>query len=157
MAAFSSLIALGGLALSAAGAGIQYAGQRAQASAIKAENRARKQAAELEARRERRKAIRQMMLSSAQSTATGLGQGMGFGSSAMPGALASATTTAQQSVLNTNQNLQTGNEINSAQTRYANGGSLTSLGGGITSIGGSIYSGSDTLGRLANYYTGRQA
>lgn len=156
MAAFSTLIAVGGLALGAIGAGVQYAGQRAQSRAIRRENRVRQQAAELEARRERRKAVRQMMLARAQSLATGAGQGLGFGSSAFPGALASATTTGQQNVVNTNQNLEIGGRINSAQNAQANAQTLSSLGGGIQSIGGSLYSGSETLGRVSNYYTGRQ-
>ena len=35
------------------------------------------------------------------------------------------------------------------------GGTITALGGGIASIGSSIYSGSDTLDKLATYYTGK--
>ena len=60
-----------GLALGAVGAGVSYMGAQAQAKAVKKENRARQQAAELEARRERRKAIRQMALSRAQSMSQG--------------------------------------------------------------------------------------
>lgn len=147
-------IAIGGLALGAVGAGIQYKGQKAQAKAIKQENKARQMAAELEARRERRKAIRQMLISQAQSQATGFDQGM-FGST-IPGALASAQQTTGNSILNTNQNLAVGGRINAAQTAQANAGTLTSLGGGIQSIGASLYTGSETLGRVADYYTNRQ-
>ena len=152
----ATAIALGGLIVAGVGAGVSYMGQQAQAKAAEAEDKARQQAAELESRRERRKAVRQMMLARAESMAIGLGQGFGFGSSAFNGALASATTTGQQNVLNTNQNLEIGGRIRSAQNEQANAQTLTSLGGGIQSIGGSIYNASESLGRVANNYTGSQ-
>ena len=75
-----------------------------------------------------------------------------FGS-AIAGAEASITNTAARTTRNINQNQQTGNAINSAQNRYAAGGTLTALGGGIAQIGGSLYSGSETLGDLYTQYT----
>ena len=145
-------IPLIGLAVSAVGGYMQYKGQQQQAKAIKKENAARQQAANLEAMRNRRKAIREAFLARAMSTAQGAGQGM-FGSS-MFGAEAGILNTAQRTLTNTNQNQEIGGMINKAQNQYADGGTLASLGGGVASIGSALYAGDDSLGRLTNYFTG---
>lgn len=152
MAFAAPLIGLAGLAVSAVGVGVQYMGQKAQSRAIKRENAARKLAADLEARRNRRKALRESFLSRAMATAQGMNQGM-FGSSIF-GAQAGISNTAARTTTNINQNQEIGGMINSAQTAQANAQTMTALGGGITSLGGSIYSGSESLGRLTNFYTG---
>ena len=155
MAFAAPLIAIAGLAVSAGGAYMQYKGQKAQSSAIKAENRARKLASDLESRRNRRKALRESFLSRAMATSQGMNQGM-FGS-AIFGAQAGISNTAARTTTNINQNQEIGGMINTAQTAQANAQSMTALGGGITSLGGSIYYGSEQLGRLTNYYTGTNA
>ena len=151
MVAFSSIAAVAGLAIGAFGAYQQYSGAKAQASAVKKENLARKQAADLQSRRNRRQSIREALLAGAQSQSAGSFQGM-FGS-VMSGANAGIQNTSARSQVNENQNQQIGAQINAAQTQYANAGTQMALGQGVQSIGGSIYNGSDSLGRVFNYAT----
>jgi hypothetical protein len=165
MAAISTIALIGGLALSAAGTGIQFAASQeaasAQQKAVHAEQQAeeaRKVQMNLEASRQKRQIIRQGLLARAQATATATNQGAQFGS-ALPGALGAITgqtgynyqgVSAQQSV--GNYLFAQNQDIFAARRQEAAAGELGAIGGGLSSLGGAFTKNLGPISRIGGNY-----
>lgn len=153
MAAFSSIIAGAGLALSTAGTAIQFAGQR---QAQKGEQRAeaiRRAQMEIESQRERRGIIRQAVQARAAALSNATAQGAADGSG-LSGGLSQITSQAGQASTASFQNQGLGVGMFAANRQISAGQSQASLGSGIGSLGGSLVNNSQTIGRLGNYAFG---
>lgn len=155
MAAFSSIIAGVGLAAGLAGTAVQYVGQKqAQKGAEKAE-RLREAQMNLDNQRSRRQIIRQAVSARAASLSGATAQGA-QDSSGLVGGQQQITSEAGQSILSNRQNQQLGQGMFSANRQISAGNSLASAGSGISSLGGAFVQNSETIGRIGNYFTGRQ-
>lgn len=156
MAAFSSLIAAAGLAAGAAGTAVQFAGQKqAQKGAERAE-KLRQSQMELDNTRSRRQIIRQAVAARASALSGATSQGAQESSGYM-GGQQQITSEAGASILAVNQNQQLGQNMFSANRQISRGQGLASFGSGLSSLGGGLVQNSETIGRIGNYFTGRQS
>lgn len=170
MAALSTLILAGGLAISAAGAAVQYSGQQkaikaqteaanlqlAQQQAIEAQ---RRRQMELEAARQRRNTVRQALAARSQAMALAANRGVGSGSSAIGGVEGSISGRVGNNELAINQNQEIGGAIFDINAQYASsiansyrsaasGQSTAALGQGFMSIGGALMKNNVTLAKI---------
>jgi hypothetical protein len=162
MAAISSIALIGGLAISAVGAVMQFQGQRkmqqAQERAIKAQQRAeaaRQRQMELEAGRRKREIIRQGILARSQATAQAVASGAQFGSG-LPGAIGGIAGQTAYAALGVDQARSIGTEIFSANQAKlsanrdeARAGGQVAMGAGISSLGGAFSKTLGSIGRLS--------
>jgi hypothetical protein len=163
VAGITAIALIGGLALGAVGAVMQYQGQRRQAEAqergIRAQQRAeasRQRQMEIESQRRRREIIRQGVLARSQATAAAVSSGAQFGSG-LPGALGGITN---QQAFNT-QGVESASQIGgdifaanqqtlSARRDEARAGGQIAMGSGISSLGGAVSRGLGAIGRLSS-------
>ncbi len=172
MAALTTALLLGGLAISAAGAATQYVGQqkaaKAQADAANAQlaqqqaiEAQRRKQMELEAARLKRNTVRQALAARSQALALANNRGAGS-SSALAGAEASISGRLGSNELAINQNAEIGGAIFDINAQYASqiagdyrsaasGNSLASLGQGFQSIGGALMKNDVLLSKVGNY------
>lgn len=139
MAAASTIIAVGGLALAAVGTGVQFVANRRQAKSQEEAAEQQKAMQELELRRQRRRVMRQRRIARAQTQNVAAQTGAQGGSGEF-GGLTSLNAQAgfEQGVLTASG--QASDNIFDANRRAAKAATLGSIGGGITSIGGSMFS-----------------
>lgn len=167
MAAFSTMIAVAGLGLSAVGAYQQYSGMKEQQKTqseiigqqrnIEAE---RKKQMELDATRRRRELVRQMIAQQAQASAVMTAQGAtGPGSSAVGGVYGSVMNQGQRQILGVNQNLEIGRNIfdaneniYQAQRRSASAGSDVAFGNMLSSFGGALVKNASVIGKVGGSF-----
>lgn len=155
MAAFSTMIAAAGVGLGLAGTAVQYAGQKkAQAGAERAE-KIRQAQMTIEGTRERRSIVRQAVAARAAALSNATSQGA-QDSSGLSGGLAGITAQAGQAATASNQNEGLGTGMFAANRQISQGQSQASTGSGISSLGGALVQNASTIGRVGNYFTGRQ-
>jgi len=161
MAALSTISLIGGLALGAAGTGVQAYGaiqaHEAQEKSIAAQKRAeaaRQTQMQLESARKRRELVRQGIIARSQATAQATAQGAQHGS-ALPGALGGISSTAGAGIQGVNQAESIGNTLFAsnldqleASRQMAEGQTLGMLGGGLSSLGGQLTKNLGPIGRL---------
>lgn len=153
MAAISTLIAGAGLALGAAGAAVQYAGQRkAQKGAQRAEQ-LREAQMNLENARQQRQIARQVAVARAQAISAAASQGAQE-SSGLAGGLGQIQGQGGSASLASNQNTALGGQMFGANRMISAGQSQASLGSGLSSLGGAFVNNSETIGRIGNYAFG---
>lgn len=151
MAGLSTIALVGGLALSAAGTGVQYAAAQDASDASKRAENARRAQMELEASRKKRELIRQGIIARAQATAVGTNQGA-QDSSALAGALGGITGTETRGVQGVNSSVTLGREVFAANQQIAEAQELGALGQGLSSLGGAVNKQLGTIGRLGYNY-----
>lgn len=144
-----------GLAATAIGTGVQYAGQKRTTSALKRAERAREKQQGLEASRARRQAVRQSIIQRSLSLVTAANQGAAIGSSGVQGGQAGITATAGRDIQAVNQNEQIGSDIFAANRAYYSASGVTSAGQGLTSLGGALISNIGPIERLSTFTAGR--
>lgn len=165
MAALSSFALIGGLALSGAGAVVQYEGMQkaaqAQRRAIQAEQQAeaiRQQQMNLEAQRQKRQIIRQGILARSQAEAQATGQGAQFGT-LLPGAQAAITGQTGYNQLGVSEAQSLGNsmfdvnqQIFQARRQEADAQTMAGIGQGLSSLGGALTKNLGPIGRIGGNY-----
>lgn len=162
----TTAIAIGGLALGAAGAGMSYFGQSAAAEANEEARRLQKQQeaqrrkiVELDAVRKKREMIRQAIAARSLGLTRATNQGAaGEGSSALAGVYGGVSGRTGVNMLGVNQNLEVGrtmfglsNSISDAYGRAAEGQSWAATGGAISSLGGAMIKNLDAINRVGTY------
>lgn len=164
MIATTTALALGGLAIGAAGIGMSYYGQKkaaqanAEAIALQRKNEEeRRKAMELEASRRRREMVRQQIASRSLSLATATNQGASEGS-ALPGAYGSAAGRYGVNLLGVLQNTEIGRNIfgnnagiSNAQMSANSWNSFGQMGQGLASLGGGLLRNAETFGRVGTW------
>lgn len=167
MAALSTIALIGGLALGAAGTGIQVASSMASADAqkdeIAAQQRAeatREQGMKLDAMRKQREMIRQGILARSQALTQGSNQGAQFGSG-VAGAQAGITEQTGYNTLGVQEQTSLGSDIFSAnrdafsaKSRQAEAGSFGAVGSGLSTLGGALMKNVGTVDRIGGYFSG---
>lgn len=151
MAALSSIALIGGLALSAVGAGAQTYGairandaQKDEIAAQQKSEAAREQGMKLDAQRKQREMVRQGILARSQALTSSSNQGAQFSSGAA-GAQAGATQQTAYNVLGVNEQTQLGEQIFdynrqgfAAKRAQADAGTVGAVGSGLGSLGGAL-------------------
>lgn len=153
MAAISTIIAGVGLAAGAAGAAVQYSGQRKAAKGQERAERIREAQANLESQRERRNIVRQTLLARAQATSNAASQGAMEGSG-IQGGYGQLQGQGGNAIVANTQNQALGAGMFAANRQISAGQTQASMGSGLSSLGGALVSNSDTLGRIGNYAFG---
>src|SRR5688572_26066886 len=135
MAAVTTIIAAVGLGISAASAVGGMAAARDQADAQKDAEKARKNAANLDANRRKRAVVREMQMqrSVALSNATVKGAGE---SSGLQGAYGSVSGQGLNNITGINQQQELGNQVFSANARATDAASRGATWDGIGTLGG---------------------
>lgn len=165
MAALSTLALFGGLALSGAGAVVQYEGAQraaqAQQRAIHAEQQAeaiRQRQMDIESQRQKRQLIRQGILARAQAQSQATAQGAQFGS-LLPGAESAISgqtgynvqgVSAAQSI--GHDLFATSQDIFAARRQQASAQEYEALGAGLSSLGGAFTKNLGPIGRIGGNY-----
>lgn len=161
MAAISTVVAVAGLALGAAGAIGQYASSRQQQRAQERMARLQEQQNELaqrramlEAARKRRALIRQTQIARADALSAGANQGA-LGSSGVEGGMASVAGQGAFNVSGVNQGVQfgqalysLGTQMSAANAAAASAASRAASFGGLSSLGGALVTNSQTIGQI---------
>lgn len=167
MAALSTIALIGGLALGAAGVGVQVASAQASASAQKDEIAAqqkaeatREQSMKLDSMRKQREMIRQGILARSQSLTQGSNQGAGYGSG-IAGAQAGITEQTAFNTLGAQQQSQLGSDIFAAnreafgaRSRQADAGSMGAFGSGLSTLGGAMMKNTGNVDRIGGAFQG---
>lgn len=170
MAAFSSIIAMVGLGLTAAGLATSVVGTMQNASAQKKmseeqkkQEALRQQQMTLESMRRKREIIRNAQVAQATAQATAQSQGSAE-SSGLAGALSTVSSRAAGATLATNQNEDLGNQMFASNSRMAgfmgeraSAESITGIGNGLGSLGGALVKNSNEIGKIGQYFSGRIA
>lgn len=165
MAAVSTMVAVAGLGMAAAGtvmstsAAAQQAQAQQQALAFQRQaEEARKKAMNLDAMRRRREMVRQSIIARATALATATKQGAQFGS-ALSGAYGNISGRTGVNILGINQNQQLGNEIfnanigaSMAYSEAASWGAYSQVGSGLSSLGGAVMKNSGTIAQIGTYF-----
>ena len=169
MAAITTLAAVGGLALTAAGTASSISGarstQKAQEQGIAAQQEgevARKKAMEIDASRRRREIIRQSMIARSHALATGVNQGAaGKGGSAMPGSFGQIMGESNFALAGVDSQLQLGRDLFASNVNLLNarraGASAettTSMGRGLSSLGGTALGNIGAIDRIGGTVSG---
>ena len=144
---FAFLIPLIGLALTAIGVGVSAYSAVQSADASKDAEEARKQQMNLDAARRRRQAIREAQIARASAISNAAAQGASEGS-AVQGGVAAISGNAAESIVNTNQNVQLGNQIYDANGRRASAESVGAIGSGMQQFGSMITQNADKIRKL---------
>lgn len=152
MAAVSTIIAGVGLAIGAAGAGVQYSASQKQAAAMEKGEELRKKQMNLDAQRRTRQVIREGLIARSQALTNATAQGAEAGSG-LQGGYAGIQSNTLYNASGIEQNRQIGSQIFDANKQYAQAGSQMALGQGISSLGGAMVQNSQTLGRIYTYAT----
>jgi hypothetical protein len=169
MAAFTTALLAGGLALGAVGTTMQFLGMQATAKAQKEQTaaemggeRTRQAAMQLDATRRTREALRMGMIARGQAENQAANTGSQYGSM-LPGVEGQISNQTSYNVAGVQGQRQLGQQLSgfnmealSAGMRARSGQMETSLGGGLTSLGGSIMSTLPSFTRLG-YYSGLNA
>lgn len=164
MAAITTALALGGLALGAVGTAMQFQGQSqahdAQLQNIalqQQEEQKRQQAMELDATRRTREMVRQGIAARSMSLTAATAQGANLGS-AVPGAYGGIQGRTGVNTLGVGQNLQIGRElfgIKAEETANAISGSnasaMAGFGVGLSSLGGGLVKNMGAISRLSDF------
>lgn len=162
MAAFTTIAAgiaavatVGGLALQAAGVGVQMDAADKQAKASQRAEQLRERQMNLESARQRRQALRNAIRarSVALSASTAAG---GTGSSGQAGGLGQITNQGADNVRAVNQAEEVGSGIFRANQDIAAAGGQAAFGQGLSSLGGSLISNSGTIGSIGQYMSGKK-
>jgi hypothetical protein len=164
MPALSTIAAVGGLAATAIGSGLQFEGASAAAKAsqegIQAQQKAealRMQAMELDASRKRREMVRMGIVAQGNAVATASNQGALF-SSGLEGSKASITEQTAFNLQGVNQNLEIGRnlfganqDLLKAKSAESSAQATTALGGGIAGLGKSLATNVSSIDRVAGW------
>lgn len=157
-------LAVGALAVSAAGVGVSYAAskanQKAQETIVQnqqvAED-ARQKQLNLDATRRKREIIRQSIAARSMALTQTTAQKAQYGS-ALPGAYGSISGRTGVNTLGVGQNQELGNTIFGANQGVLSGyrqaaaaGSLGALGGGMTSLGGAVLNNLGAITKIGTY------
>jgi hypothetical protein len=153
MAALTTALLVGSLALTAAGTGIAVKGQMGMSAAQKKGEKLRKAQMDLDASRQRREAIRQGIVARSQALYNANAQGA-EGGSGLPGGYGQVTGETGRQVQAVNQNQQIGAGIFAANRDYYSQSSVASFGQGMVSLGGTILNNLGPMTRLGNYAAG---
>lgn len=153
MAAASTILVAGGLALAVAGTGVQFVAGRRQAKAQEDAAEQQRAIQQLEQRRQRRRVLRERRIARAQTQNVAAQTGA-QGSSGELGGLTSLEAQAgfETGVLTASESASS--NIFAANRRAARAGQLGSIGQGMASIGGTAFStgqqmsGGRALGRI---------
>lgn len=157
MAAFTTIAAgigavatLGGLALQAAGVGVQMDAANKQSEASQRAERLRAQQLSLESARQRRQALRNAIRarSVALSASTAAGASTGSGAAGGLGQIASQAGTNVQGI---NQGQEIGTNIFKANADEAAAGGQAAFGSGLSSFGGVLISNASSIGSIGEY------
>lgn len=144
---FAFLIPLIGLALAAVGTATSVYGAVKSAQASEDAEEARKKQMNLDAARRRRQAIREAQIARATAISNANAQGASEGS-AVQGGLAAISGNAAESIVNTNQNVQLGNQIYDANGRRAAAEGVSAIGGGLQQAGSMIMQNASKIRKL---------
>lgn len=154
MAALSTIIGAVGLGLGAVGTVTQMIGSAQASEASKRAERIRERQMNLESSRQRRGIIRQALRARSMALTTGSDQGAMFGSG-LAGGLGQIASSATGNIQGVNQSAELGTSMFRTNEQITSAQELASFGGGLSSLGSSLFSSSDTLGRIGNYFTQR--
>ena len=141
-----------GLALSAAGAVVQYTGAQAAASASQRSEALRKQQMDLDVMRRKREAIRQAQLARATGQAAATGQGVNSTDSSVVGSNSQQTSNQTGNLTALNQNAELGIGIFKANADQAAGQSTAALGGAIGSWGSGLINNAQTISKVGSSF-----
>jgi hypothetical protein len=149
MAAFTSIAIAVGLAVSAAGVGLQAYSQNQMAEAQEDAENARKKQMNLDAIRRRREAVREALAarSTALSNATASGAG---DSSGLQGGYGQIGGQLGRNIGAVNTSEQLGTDIFQANAAYADASSMAYLGQGAERLGGAIASNAVGLSKIGS-------
>jgi hypothetical protein len=153
MAAISTAILLGSLALTAAGTAIGVKGSMAQAKASEKAEDNRKAQMTLDASRQRREAIRQGIVARSQALFNANNQGAEAGSG-LPGGYGQIQGETGRQTTAINQNEQIGANIFSANKDFYKAQGVVAFGSGLAGLGQTVLSNLGPLTRLGNYAAG---
>lgn len=152
----STLIAAIGLGISAVGVGTQVMGMNKAADASQRAEDLRQQQMNLDTARTKRQIIRQSILARSQAVSSASSQGA-MGGSALPGAYAGISGSANNAMTYNNQSSTIGGNLFDANRDQTAGQTMSSMGQGISNFGNMVASNSETINRLGTYFGSRYA
>jgi hypothetical protein len=149
--ALGAVAAVAGIGMQAKATADASKAAKTQADAQAKAEELRKKQMELDAARQRREVIRQSIIARATATANANAQGAGQ-SSGLQGALSQIQGRAAEGVLGINQGEAIGKGIFDANAAGAQAGGDLATAQGLGSLGGAIFSSSQEIHRVGNYF-----